>query len=262
MSAPGTADDSRRRPTGARTPVGTAALAVASGTVVASALHLVPSVVSLGQWSALRVLPGRWCRWRGPARSRVALTFDDGPDPHWTPRVLDRLDELGLAATFFCLGERVRAHPGVVGEIRRRGHAVGVHGDRHLHHFAHSPGWVRRDVERACAALEAEGVPPRWLRPPYGQVTAGTMWAARRLGLELVLWSAWGREWASTDSQRVAGRVIDGLDEGAIVLLHDSDTCSPPGTVDRVLDALAPIAAEMRARGLAAVTLDDLVGQP
>ncbi|HEX4244778.1 MAG TPA: polysaccharide deacetylase family protein, partial [Acidimicrobiales bacterium] len=66
-----------------------------------------PSTVTLGQWSPLRSLPGDLCRWRGPRSPRVALTFDDGPNRHTTPQLLDRLDQLGLTATFFCVGSLV-----------------------------------------------------------------------------------------------------------------------------------------------------------
>ena len=166
--------------------------------------HMVPSVVSLGQWSPLRVLPGDLCRWRGPRGDGVALTFDDGPDPRTTPDVLDRLDELSLVATFFCLGEQVARHPELVGEIRRRGHQVETHGFCHAHHFARTPRWVRADLDSAVDALEQVGIRPRWFRPPFGQTTGATMVEARRHGLRLVLWSAWGREWDEPDAVGVA----------------------------------------------------------
>jgi peptidoglycan-N-acetylglucosamine deacetylase len=80
--------------------------------------------------------------------------------------------------------------------------------------------------------------------------------------VELVHWSAWGREWDEPDGDAVAARVRDGLEPGAIVLLHDSDVTSPPGTVDRMLDALGAIAGDLRTRDLSAVTLSDLVPCP
>jgi peptidoglycan/xylan/chitin deacetylase (PgdA/CDA1 family) len=173
--------------------------------------------------------------------------------------VLDRLQELGLRATFFCLGSRVREAPELVAETLLRGHEIGVHGHVHDHHFARHPGWVRADLDAALEALADCGVEPRWYRPPYGQVSAGTLRAARRRGLELVHWSAWGREWEEPDGSSVAERVSRSLEPGAIVLLHDSDFTSPTGTVDRVLDALGDIAADLERRGLAATTLTELV---
>lgn len=226
---------------------------------VAVAAQMLPSVVSLGQWTPLRALPLELCRWRGPAAPKVALTFDDGPDPATTPYLLDCLDALRLKATFFCLGERAIAHPSLVGEILARGHQVATHGFSHEHHFVRTPRWVRRDLDAAIGALEAAGVEARWFRPPYGQTTGPTMLEARRHHVGLVLWSAWGREWDEPDAAHVARRVIAELREGAIVLLHDADVDSPRGSARRAADALGPIAQALAEKGLTAVTLDELV---
>ena len=227
--------------------------------VGAALAHAFPSVIALGQWTPLRALPGGWCRWRGPAVPRVALTFDDGPDPTTTPALLDRLEELGLRGTFFCLGCHVEHAPGLVMEIVDRGHEVGVHGFAHEHHLARTPAWVRADLDAALEVLGDCGVVPRWYRPPYGQASLGTVLAARSRGLDLVHWSAWGREWEAEDAHAVADRVCEALEPGAIVLLHDSDDTSPVGTVARVVEALGPIADELAHRDLATCTLSDLV---
>lgn len=228
--------------------------------VAAVAAEYLPSVAVLGQWVPVRRLPGGMCRWQGPpGPGRVALTFDDGPDPEGTPAILDRLDELGLRATFFPLGSAVERHPTLVAEIARRGHQVGTHGYRHDRHLLRSPRWVRDDLARADAAMVAAGLRPRWYRPSYGQVTAATLLAARRRGWEPVLWSAWGREWATPDPAAVAGRIVRRLRAGAIVLLHDSDAHGRPGMWRVARDVLAPVADELDRRGLGSATLDGLV---
>jgi peptidoglycan/xylan/chitin deacetylase (PgdA/CDA1 family) len=191
----------------------------------------------------------------------VALTFDDGPVPGDTERVLDRLDELGVVGTFLCLGEQVRAHPVLTQEIAARGHEVGVHGFAHAHHLVRSPGWIGRDLDRAVDAVVGAGLPrPRWFRPPYGQTSGPTLWAAHRRHLELVLWSAWAREWLGDQTPAdLAARVVPALAPGAIVLLHDTEALNGPGTLTNVLDALGPVVEAARGRGLEPVTLSELV---
>jgi peptidoglycan/xylan/chitin deacetylase (PgdA/CDA1 family) len=233
----------------------------ATGAGLAALAHYLPSVCVLGQWAPVvpRTLPGGWCRWKTDDADAVALTFDDGPSPATTPRTLDLLDEHGLRATFFVLGSLAERHGDLVAEIRARGHAVGSHGHRHEHHLARGPGWIRRDLADAVAAIEATGARPRFYRPTYGQLTASTLREARRLGTETVLWSAWGREWAEPAPEPVLARVSRGLEPGAIVLLHDTDESCPQGTAARVHQLLGPLADELARRNLASRTLDELV---
>lgn len=236
----------------------TAALGCAAAGAMGAAY--LPAAAVLGQWLPVTSLSDGLCRWRGPAGTRnVAITFDDGPHPEATPAVLDRLDELGLRATFFPLASMALRHPELVAEVLRRGHGVGTHGYGHGHHLAHGPGWVRRDLDAASCVMGGLGHRPRWYRPTYGQVTWATLAAARAMGWSTVLWSAWGREWATRDAQSVAARITRRLAPGAIVLLHDSERYGPPGMAQRALDALPLIAHEMSRRALRAVTLDDLV---
>jgi peptidoglycan/xylan/chitin deacetylase (PgdA/CDA1 family) len=229
----------------------------------AAASQYVPSVVALGQWGPFRALPGELCRWQGPpVAPHVALTFDDGPDPEWTPRVLDVLAELGIPATFFVVGARARAHPDLVEELVRRGHQLATHGDEHARHLLRTPMWVRRDLGRACDTMAALGHQATWYRPAYGQATAATLGVARAMGLRTVLWSAWGREWASTGPGEVAARIVRRLAPGAVVLLHDSDRYGPPGMARRALGALPLVAEEVRRLRLEPVTMDGLVRRP
>jgi peptidoglycan/xylan/chitin deacetylase (PgdA/CDA1 family) len=223
-----------------------------------AAAQYLPSTVALGQWTPLRALPGGLCRWRGDGAG-VALTFDDGPSPEATPKFLDRLDRLGLTATFFVLGSLTAEAPTLVAEIGRRGHQVETHGYHHRHHLARSPGWVRRDLSAAARAMQAAGLAPRWYRPSYGQATGATLWAARRQGWRTVLWSAWGREWATDDPAEVAARIGRRLRPGAVVLLHDNDRFGRPGMWRTGLEALDRVAEDLDRRGLQAVTLDQLL---
>jgi peptidoglycan/xylan/chitin deacetylase (PgdA/CDA1 family) len=166
--------------------------------------------------------------------------------------VLAALRELGWTVTFFLLGSQVRAFPDVAREVVVAGHEVALHGDRHDNHLARSPRWVRRDLARGLAAVEeATGVRPRWYRPPYGVLTAGTLRATAGLGLTPVLWTAWGRDWLPSTGDRVAATVGADLAPGGTVLLHDSDCTSTPGSWRATAAALPVLASELDRRALA-----------
>lgn len=233
-------------------------LAVAGAAGVAA--EYLPAVVALGQWAPFQELPGSFCRWQGPRfPAQVALTFDDGPHPEGTPRILDRLDALGLRATFFPLASEAAREPHLVEDIVRRGHAVGTHGFAHEHHLLRTPSWVRHDLDAAGELMAGLGLKVRWFRPTYGQATGATLVHARRKGWETVLWSAWGREWVTSSPEAVATRIGRRLRPGAVVLLHDSDRFGPPKMWQVACDALAFVAEDLERKGLRAVTLDELV---
>ncbi|MFI8848831.1 polysaccharide deacetylase family protein [Streptomyces sp. NPDC053499] len=184
-------------------------------------------------------------------RDHVALTFDDGPDPRSTPYFLRELDRLGVRATFFLQGAAVLRHPALVRRMVTEGHEAAVHC------WEHQPPWLprpladRAGLERAVAAVrETAGTEPRWYRPPFGVLTATRWWAARRLGLQPVLWTAWGRDWQpDADPDSVLAQLRERLTGGATVLLHDSDRNSAPASWRTTLAALPRLVACCRAAG-------------
>lgn len=231
---------------------GAAATAGAAG--VAAAAQILPA----GTWlPPLRraFAPGL----SGPgAPGHVALTFDDGPGPISTPLFLDKLDRLGVRATFFCVGEQARKYPGVVREAAARGHGIAVHGWRHRNQLLR-PGPVGAELRAARDLLgELSGAAPRWYRPPYGVLTGQGIWAARRLGMSIVLWSAWAKDWtAGVTAGDVLGTVGPGLRGGATILLHDADAYARPGSWKATLAALPAIVATCREQGLQVGPLDE-----
>lgn len=198
-----------------------------------------------------------------PARGQAVLTFDDGPDsaPGETPAILDALDAAGARATFFLVGEQISKAPDLVSEILRRGHEVGVHGQRHFRHDRVPARESVADIEAGHEALAAvTDAAPRFYRPPYGKLSAAGAETCRRLGLEVAYWSTWGLDWEPLPSERIARRVNRDLDDGAIVLLHDSARyAARPGATEtaRAIEAIAARAASL---GLDLVTLGDACG--
>lgn len=195
-----------------------------------------------------------------PGRARVALTFDDGPHPVTTRRVLEILAPTRHRATFFVLGEKVRRHPDVVREIHAGGHTLGIHGDSHdrLHSFRMT-GSVRDWIGRARDAVEdATGTRPRFFRPPLGHASLTTVRGARCAGVTLVGWSSRGYDGMRRRSpDAVVKRVGRTLTDGAIIMLHDAsehDDFEPAS-----LRALPRLIALLDERRLASVGLDALL---
>lgn len=211
----------------------------------AAAVHAAPALTARGPLRRrFRGLPGQG------RPGGVALTFDDGPDPHGTPAVLDALDALGWSATFFLLGSSALRHPATARRIVAAGHEIAVHGHVHRNHLGRTPTDVHRDLLRARRAVEdVTGVVPRWCRPPYGVLSAGSILSARRLGLVPVLWTSWGQDWTGSDPDRIVRTVLRDLAEGGTVLLHDSDLTSTPGSWRSTAASLPLLARALGPRG-------------
>jgi peptidoglycan-N-acetylglucosamine deacetylase len=185
------------------------------------------------------------------ADGHVALTFDDGPDPAWTPRFLDVLASRGLHATFFLLGSRVTRAPGLAAEIAAAGHELGVHGWDHPYLLLRGPATTRDGIRRAWDTIaDVSGSAPRVYRPPYGVLTTAALMAAHGLGMTTVLWTCWGREWAEgATPDSVISVLRTGLAGGGTVLLHDSEAVTP-GNPRVALGALPMLLDECAKRGL------------
>ncbi|MFD1661770.1 polysaccharide deacetylase family protein [Streptomyces caeni] len=214
-----------------------------------TAAHIGPALTWL-PGPRLRLFPGL----AGVGRpDHVALTFDDGPDPGSTPRFLDALDDLGVRATFFVLGESVVRHPALTRETAERGHELAVHGWTHDRPWLPAAARERAGLVRAVRAVcEIGGRRPQWYRPPYGILTTARWAAARGSGLRPVLWTAWARDWsAAATPESVRALVGAGLRGGGTLLLHDSDRVSAPDCWRAALGALPAIVGGCRAAGLA-----------
>ncbi len=198
--------------------------------------------------------------WRGePGNNTVALTFDDGPHPKTTRKVLEILAQGGHRATFFVVGRKARQYPEVMREIHAAGHAIGLHGYAHDRLYSlKPPSYVVSDIERTQQAIEeACGVRPTLFRPPVGYVSSRTAVGARNAGVTLVGWSARGIDgFAATSPQRVVQRIEPRLKDGAIVLLHDA--AEREDFVPASLEALPEILRTITERGLKAVTIDEI----
>lgn len=177
----------------------------------------------------------------------VAITFDDGPHPHGTPSVLETLREHGAKATFFLAGEQVERRPSLAAEIVAAGHRVELHCYRHRNQLRLTPRMLLDDAERGRAAIEeATGQAITDYRPPYGIFSASGLRAIRSRGWRPVLWSKWGRDWdRRATPESITRRVTTGIRPGDVVLLHDADYYSAPGSWVRTAAALPMILGQL-----------------
>ena len=226
---------------------GLAAGGLAAAALLRAGPALAPVVPGLG--------PALGITQRQPGAAGVALTFDDGPHPQGTPQVLELLREAGAPATFFLAGEQVVRRPALVAEIVAAGHRVELHCYRHRNLLRLSTRQLIEDAERARAAIEeAAQQPISDYRPPYGIFSGAGLRAVRRRGWRAVLWSQWGRDWSGRATPAsIASRAR--AEAGDIVLLHDADYYSAPGSWLRTVAALPILLEELDSRGLKPIEL-------
>jgi peptidoglycan-N-acetylglucosamine deacetylase len=191
--------------------------------------------------------------------SGVALTFDDGPDPDSTPLLLDVLDEVGIRATFFVVGEQLMKHHAIARDALARGHELGLHCFEHVRYDSLPGRMASDDVARGLGTFEAAvGRRPRFFRPPYGVFDEPSYQACADLGLEPVYWSAWGLDWETIGPERIAELAIRDLEDGAVLLLHDSPRYGPRESAAATADAVRLIAAHAASAGLKLGSLAEL----
>jgi peptidoglycan-N-acetylglucosamine deacetylase len=151
----------------------------------------------------------------------LALTFDDGPDPDWTGRLLDVLADAGARATFFLIASRAAAHPWLIDRILGGGHRVGLHCDEHVRHSERSIEWCRRDAARALDLLSSVGVRPTLWRTPWGDTAPWSAQVADEHQLRIIGWTVDTHDWRGDTAEQMLRATKDELRDGAIVLAHD-----------------------------------------
>jgi peptidoglycan/xylan/chitin deacetylase (PgdA/CDA1 family) len=151
----------------------------------------------------------------------IALTFDDGPDPLWTPRLLDLLAGIGARATFFVIAPCATRRPDLIARMTEEGHALGLHCGEHVRHPSRDIAWGRNDTSEALASLRELGVNPSLWRTPWGELAWWSGQVAREQRLRLVHWTVDTHDWRGDDARQMFQTTRDRLEDDAIVLAHD-----------------------------------------
>lgn len=179
----------------------------------------------------------------------VALTFDDGPRRGTTDRLLDGLKERRATATFFLIGQQIEDNADLVCRMAEEGHQIGNHTWSHQRLDGAAPDQAAQEVERTEAALETLlGGGEYWLRPPYGQVNAGT---EASFGVPLVKWSVDPRDWESRNTGKVTQAILENVEPNSIILLHDIYPTS--------VDAALRVVDRLQEEGYWFVTVEELL---
>ena len=149
----------------------------------------------------------------------VALTFDDGPHPVTTPQLLDGLAQRGVNATFFLVGSQIAGNEALIRRMAREEHQIGNHTWNHQRLETAEPVAFQAEIQQVDAALrQLLGPEDYWLRPPYGQISAEQL---KQVAVPLVKWSVDPRDWESRNAEAIVSAVLDSIQSGSIILLHD-----------------------------------------
>jgi peptidoglycan-N-acetylglucosamine deacetylase len=182
-----------------------------------------------------------------PPSKYVLLTFDDGPDPNYTPQILAILKQYGAKATFFEVGRNVERHPELTKRIHAEGHSVQNHTWSHLDLKTASWPVFRQQVADTDRVIQAQtGSVPRCLRPPYGAVDKVVDQRIAALGKQPRLWTIDSRDWAKPGPSMIVKRVLSSAENGSVILMHDGG-----GNRTETIAALPTILKTLKAKGYA-----------
>jgi peptidoglycan-N-acetylglucosamine deacetylase len=228
------------------------------------AIYGILTVLSIGviyiviPWGAKLIMRNRFLR-SVKGGSVVFLTFDDGPSPNATPRIIELLKKTKATATFFVLGKNVERYPEIVESIVANGHELGEHSFAHLHAWRSGPIKTLKDLVRggrSLAALSPDRRGAESFRPPFGKLNGVSLLYIWMLNKKVAFWNVDPRDYCATSAQAVANHVIQRLRKGSVILLHDGrylDTDNTGVTVD----ALEMILEACREKGLRVSSLRD-----
>ena len=211
-----------------------------------------PGVASRGR---VRSTPSPGSRsFHSSSLPEIALTFDDGPNPVFTPQILHVLEHYGVKATFFCIGEQVQRYPDLLQQIQQAGDTIGVHGWDHTDLTKHSSDEIDQQLRSTSMAIQqATGTSPAFFRPPYGSTDKEVVDIASTLGLTQVLWTINTEDWQRPGVEAIVHAALTNVQNGSILLMHD-------GGDDRseTVEALPQVITGLQQRGFTFVTVEQL----
>ncbi|WP_066073761.1 polysaccharide deacetylase family protein [Neobacillus soli] len=198
---------------------------------------------------------------RGVDPSKIAFTFDDGPDPIYTPILLDLLKKNEVKATFFVVGSKAEKHPELIQRMHQEGHLIGIHNYVHHSNWLMSPWKVRKGLEDTARIIEnITGVSPVYYRPPWGLLNLFDLF--QRSNYKIILWSVMADDWRTRGgSEKIKQRLLANIKGGDVILLHDcGDTPGAESDAPRnTINALKDVLKQVETKELTCVRIDELL---
>lgn len=235
-----------------------AAAAPVWGTAAESDTEAVQAAAKPVDLGELRRKYSETFKFRGPEVRQVALTFDDGPDPRFTPQVLDVLGREGVKATFFVVGNRAKKFPALLKRIHNEGHLVGNHSYSHPQFRKRSVKQFQDEILRTEKIIQSSiGYRPKLIRPPYGEIREEQVQWVKKNGYTVVNWNVDSLDWKGLDKEKVKNNVINAVGPGSIILQHAGGGVG--SDLNGTIEALPEIIQTLRAKGYHFVDLGELL---
>jgi len=190
-----------------------------------------------------------------PAGRKIALTFDDGPHPVYTPRVLEILEKYHAKATFFCIGKNIQTHPEILKQTFKKGHCIGNHSFMHNKtiDFKGKNGWIKEIENTGLEILKITGKKPKFFRPPYGVTTPHLAEALKKSEYLSIGWSQRTYDTMLSDFNKINQKILKNIKSGDIILLHDRH--------ENIIPILEQLLPELARKNFTFVTVNELIDE-
>lgn len=192
----------------------------------------------------------------------VALTFDDGPSPIWTPKILDELKKANVKATFFMLGEHVEKYPLVAKRVAQEGHEIGNHTYDHHTLIYYKPAELEKEINDAQAAIKnVTGKTTVYFRPPKALLTDREKKQIEAMGYKIILWTLNSKDWVTFHDKQITAYILRHIQPGDIILFHDSGGVFSAEGGDRTqtVKIISRLVRKLKERGYEFVTISELL---
>jgi peptidoglycan-N-acetylglucosamine deacetylase len=195
---------------------------------------------------------------KAPTKDKViVLTFDDGPDPQYTLKLLDVLKTNDVKCTFFVLAESAQRYPDIIKRIKNEGHYIGLHSLKHTNAIFSLPDQTRKDFSKSVSIMNKLGIKVKFFRPPWGIFNPLTYHYAKAYNLKIVLWSIHAMDWSRwVTEEYIRKKLTNNIKSGDIILLHDSrGSKNSPNQTIKALKIVLPL---LKRKGYRFILVSDL----